>query len=108
MTGQGIPELLEMLALQAEVLELKANPLARARGTVLESEMHKGLGCVATILIQNGTLHHGDALVFERHWGKIKTMKDEHGNDLKEAGPSTPVEVTGLSGLPAAGIHSLS
>lgn len=102
-TGQGIPELLEMLALQAEVLELKANPLARARGTVLESEMHKGLGCVATILIQNGTLHHGDALVFERHWGKIKTMKDEHGNDLKEAGPSTPVEVTGLSGLPAAG-----
>lgn len=103
LTGQGIPELLEMLALQAEVLELKANPEMRARGTVLESELHKGLGNVATILVQNGTLHHGDALVFERDWGRVKTMHDEHGHLLQDAGPSTPVEVTGLSGLPSAG-----
>lgn len=102
-TGQGIPELLEMLALQAEVLELRANPFARARGTVLESELHKGLGCVATVLVQNGTLKRGDALVFESHWGRVKTMHDEYGVLLEEAGPSTPVEITGLSGLPAAG-----
>lgn len=102
-TGQGITELLEMLALQAEVLELKANPDTRARGTVLESELHKGLGNVATVLVQNGTLNHGDALVFERDWGRVKTMHDEHGNLLKEALPSTPVEITGLSGLPSAG-----
>lgn len=102
-TGAGIQELLEMLALQAEVMELKANPHSRARGTVLESELHKGMGCVATILVQNGTLRHGDAVVFERHYGRIKTMCDEHGHQLTEAGPSQPVEVTGLSGLPAAG-----
>ena len=103
MTGQGITELLEMLALQAEVLELRANPESRARGTVLESELHKGLGNVTTVLVQNGTLNHGDALVFERDWGRVKTMHDEHGNLLKHAGPSTPVEITGLSGLPSAG-----
>ncbi|MCC5831779.1 MAG: translation initiation factor IF-2 [Chlamydiales bacterium] len=102
-TGQGISDLLEMLALQAEVLELRANPEARARGTVLESELHKGLGNVTTVLVQNGTLHHGDALVFERDWGRVKTMHDEHGNLLKDAGPSTPIEITGLSGLPSAG-----
>ncbi len=102
-TGEGIPELLEMLALQAEVLELKANPETRARGTVLESELHKGLGNVTTVLVQNGTLNLGDALVFERDWGRVKTMHDEHGINLKDAGPSTPVEITGLSGLPAAG-----
>lgn len=102
-TGQGIPELLEMLALQAEVLNLKANPKARARGTVIESEMHKGLGQVATVLVQNGTLRLGDALVVDSLSGRIKTMRDEFGNNLKEAGPSTPVEITGLSGLPKAG-----
>ncbi len=102
-TKEGIPELLEMLALQAEVLELKANPKARARGTVLESELHKGLGNVTTVLIQNGTLNQGDALVFERDWGRVKTMHDEHGALLKQATPSTPVEITGLSGLPSAG-----
>lgn len=100
---EGIPELLEMLALQAEVLEIKANPKSRARGTVLESERHKGLGCVATVLVQNGTLNLGDALVFESHYGRVKTMHDEHGNNIKTAGPSTPVEITGLSGLPSAG-----
>jgi translation initiation factor IF-2 len=102
-TGQGIQELLEMLALQAEVLELRANPHTRARGTVLESEMHKGMGAVATVLIQNGTLKRGDALVFGQFWGRVKTMHNEFGRELQEAGPSTPVEITGMSGLPEAG-----
>lgn len=102
-TGEGIPELLEMLALQAEVLELRANPHTRARGTVLESEMHKGMGAVATVLVQNGTLKKGDAVVFGQSWGRIKTMHNEYRQELQEAGPSTPVEITGLSGLPEAG-----
>jgi translation initiation factor IF-2 len=102
-TKEGIRELLEMLALQAEVLELRANPTQRARGTVLESELHKGMGQVATILVQNGTLKKGDALVFERNWGRVRTMQDEHGKSIDEAPPSTPVEITGLSGLPKAG-----
>lgn len=102
-TGEGIQPLLEMLALQADVLELKANPQSRARGTVLESEMHKGMGSVATVLVQNGTLKRGDPLVFGRHWGRVKTMHDEYGRELQEAPPSTPVEITGLSGLPEAG-----
>jgi translation initiation factor IF-2 len=102
-TGEGVPQLLEMAALQAEVLELRANPSARARGSVLESEMHKGLGVVATVLVQNGTLRPGDSLVFEDQWGRVKTMRDEHGQDLLEAGPSTPISITGLSGLPQAG-----
>ncbi len=102
-TGEGVVQLLEMLALQAEILELKANPDFRARGTVLESEMHKGMGAVATVLVQNGTLHRGDALVFGQLWGRVKTMHDEYGNELQEAGPSTPVEITGLSGLAEAG-----
>lgn len=102
-TNEGIQQLLEMLALQAEVLELKANTHMRARGTVLESELHKGLGSVARVLVQNGTLSLGDPVVFERHWGKIKTMHDEHGKVLEKAGPSTPVEITGLSGIPKAG-----
>ncbi len=102
-TGTGIKELLEMLALQAEILELKANPHSRARGTVIESEMHKGMGPVATLLVQNGTLRLGDALVFGQNWARIKTMHDEKGKELTEAGPSTPVKITGLSGLPDAG-----
>lgn len=102
-TGAGIKELLEMLALQSEVLELKADPNERARGMVLESEMHKGMGSVATVLVQNGTLRMGDALVFEQFWGHVKTMHNEFGQNLTEAPPSTPVEITGLSGLPEAG-----
>lgn len=102
-TGEGIPQLLEMLALQAEVLELKADPTARARGSVLESEMHKGMGSIATVLVQNGTLRLGDALVFGEHWGRVKTMRNELRQELNEAGPSTPVEITGISGLPEAG-----
>lgn len=102
-TKQGIKELLEMLALQAEILELRANPKERARGSVIESEMHKGMGSVATVLVQNGTLRVGDSIVFSKDFGKIKTMKDENGKLLKEAGPATPVMITGLSGLPDAG-----
>jgi translation initiation factor IF-2 len=102
-TGEGIPQLLEMLALQAEVLELKADPKCRARGSVLESEMHKGMGAIATVLVQNGTLRCGDALVFGQLYGRVKTMYDEFNRELTEAGPSTPVEITGLSGLPEAG-----
>ena len=102
-TGSGIKELLEMLALQAEVLELTSNPSGRARGAVIESEMHKGLGAQATVLVQNGTLRLGDALVFDQHWGRVKTMHDEALREVKEAEPSTPVKITGLSGLPEAG-----
>lgn len=102
-TGAGIKELLEMLALQAEILELRANPDARARGTVIESEMHKGLGSVATILVQNGTLRIGDPIVFAQHYARVKTMQDEHGKNLTIAPPSTPIKITGLSGLPEAG-----
>lgn len=103
LTGEGIKELLEMLALQAEILELKANPQMRARGVVIESQMHKGLGAVATLLVQNGTLHLGDAIVFDQHWGRVKTMHDEYGKEMEEAPPSTPAKITGLSGLPEAG-----
>jgi translation initiation factor IF-2 len=102
-TGQGITELLEMIALQAEILELRANPNSRARGTVLESEMHKGLGAVATVLVQNGTLRKGDAIVFGHYSGRIKTMQDDHGLAIEVAGPSTPVKITGLSELALAG-----
>lgn len=102
-TREGINTLLEMLALQAEVLELKADPNKRARGRVLESEMHKGMGAVTTVLVQNGTLKLGDSLVFDQFWGRVKTMQDEYGRNIAEAGPSTPVAITGLSGLPEAG-----
>lgn len=102
-TGEGIPQLLEMLALQTEVLELKADPSARARGRVIESEMHKGMGATATVLVLNGTLHKGDAIVFDQFWGRVKTMKDDQGKDILEAPPSASVAITGLSGLPEAG-----
>lgn len=103
LTGEGLPALLEMLALQSEVLELKSNPTERARGTVLESEMHKGMGPCATILVQNGTLRLGDCLVLDQHWARVKTMRNEFGKNVAEAGPSTPVEITGMSGIPVAG-----
>lgn len=102
-TGEGINELLEMIALQAEILELRAAPSSRARGTILESEMHKGMGAVATVLVQNGTLRKGDAIVFGHFSGRVKTMQDEYGASIDEAGPSTPVKITGLSELALAG-----
>ncbi len=92
-----------MLALQSEMQELKANPDSRARGTVLESELHKGFGPVATVLVQNGTLRLGDAIVFEDIYARVKTMHDEHGKAVSFAGPSTPVKLTGMSGVPEAG-----
>ena len=103
LTGEGIDSLLEMLALQSEVLELKANPNARARGAIIETEMNKGLGAVATLLVQNGTLHLGDFLVFESSFAKVKSMRDEWGKDVIEAGPSSAVRIHGLSSLPSAG-----
>ncbi|MDJ0651831.1 MAG: translation initiation factor IF-2 [Simkaniaceae bacterium] len=102
-SGDGITALLEMLALQSEILELKANPDTRARGTVIESQMHKGFGSVATVLVQNGTLKLGDALVFQNLHARVKTMHDEHGKTVNSAGPATPVKITGLSGIPTAG-----
>lgn len=104
-TGQGLKELLEMIALQAEILELRANPKARARGTILESEMHKGMGAVATVLVQNGTLRKNDAIVFGSHFGRIKTMQDDFGASIESAGPSRPVKITGLSDLALAGFE---
>ncbi|HSX38607.1 MAG TPA: translation initiation factor IF-2 [Chlamydiales bacterium] len=103
LTNQGIHELLEMIALQAEILELRACPNTRARGTVLESEMHKGMGAVATVLVQNGTLRKGDAFVYGHFSGRIKTIHDDLGRLIDEAGPSTPVKITGLSKLAIAG-----
>ena len=102
-TGEGVSDLLELIALQSEVLELKANPNYRARGTVLESEIHKGLGNVATLIVQNGSLNLGDAVVFGRHYAKIKTMINDLGKTVQHATPSMPIEITGMSGLPEAG-----
>lgn len=102
-SGKGVDDLLEMIGLQAELLELKANPTSRARGVVVEVQMHKGLGPLATVLVQNGTLRKGDSLVFEDESGRVRNMRDEKGKEVDAAGPSTPVAITGLSGLPKAG-----
>lgn len=102
-TKEGINDLLEMLILQSELLELNANPNIRPRGKVIEAQLHKGFGSVATILVQNGTLKLGDALVIDHDWARIKTMHDETGKLIQTAPPSTPVKITGLSGVPSAG-----
>jgi translation initiation factor IF-2 len=99
----GLDELLEMLLLEAELLELKANPDRPAKGTVIEASLDKKKGAVATLLVQDGTLRAGDFLVAGLHYGKIRSMFDDRGRKLKEAAPSTPVEVLGLSGVPDAG-----
>jgi translation initiation factor IF-2 len=99
----GLDELLEMLLLEAELLELKANPDRSAKGTVIEASLDKKKGAVATLLVQDGTLRAGDFLVAGLHYGKIRSMFDDRGRKLKEATPSTPVEVLGLSGVPDAG-----
>ena len=102
-TGQGVDELLEKILLEAELLELKANPKKPASGTVVEAELDKGRGYVATILVQNGTLHVGDILLAGAHFGKVKAMFNHLGQKMKEAPPATPVLVLGLDGAPNAG-----
>ena len=102
-TGQGIEELLEKVLLEAELLELKANPDKAAQGTVVEAFLDKGRGYVSTILVQSGTLTVGDYILAGRHSGKVKAMHNEHGKELESAGPSTPVSILGLDGAPQAG-----
>lgn len=101
--GQGIPELLEKILLEAEMLELKANPNKMATGTVVEAFLDKGRGYVSTILVQNGTLKVGDYVLAGKNHGKVKAMHDERGRTVKEAGPSRPVSILGLDGAPTAG-----
>ncbi len=103
--GDGIKELLETVQTIADVLELKANPKKSATGTVIEARLDKGRGPVATILVQNGTLHHGDPVVVGACFGKIRRMTNEDGIEVKAAGPSTPVEIIGLNDVPLAGDH---
>lgn len=103
LTGDGIDELLEMVLLVAEVQELKANPDKRARGVVIEAELDKGRGAVATVLVQNGTLQVGDPVVAGNYFGKIRAMINDQGRRVKTAPPSTPVEILGLSDVPNAG-----
>ncbi len=103
LTGEGIDKLLETLLVISEVSELKANPNRYAIGTVIESRIDKHIGGVATILIQNGTLRLGDPVVVGTTYGKVRTLKSDQGKDIVEAGPSTPVEITGLNDNPAAG-----
>lgn len=102
-TGQGVPELLEKVLLEAELLELKANPSRMANGTVVEAFLDKGRGYVSTILVQGGTLRVGDFVLAGQHSGKVKAMHDERGHVIKEAGPATPVSILGLDGAPQAG-----
>jgi translation initiation factor IF-2 len=101
--GTGIPELLNNILLQAEILELKADPKRKARGRVIEAQLHKGRGAVATVLVQEGTLRVGEPIVIGQHSGKVRTLINDKGEYVKEAGPATPVEIQGLSGVPQAG-----
>ncbi len=100
---QGLDQLLEMVLLQAEVENFKANPEGKILGTVIESHVEQGKGSVATVIVQNGTLKVGDIMVAGSGYGRVKTLEDEHGKRLKHAGPSTPVQISGFSDLPEAG-----
>ncbi|MEL6170812.1 MAG: translation initiation factor IF-2, partial [Pseudomonadota bacterium] len=102
-TKQGLDELLDAIALQAEILELKANPDRSAEGAVIEAQLDVGRGPVATVLVQRGTLKQGDIFVVGEQYGKVRALIDDQGNRVKEAGPSVPVEVLGLNGTPEAG-----
>ncbi|WP_305967923.1 MULTISPECIES: translation initiation factor IF-2 [unclassified Mameliella] len=102
-TGQGLDELLEAIALQAEILELKANPNRAAEGAVIEAQLDVGRGPVATVLVQRGTLRQGDVFVVGEQYGKVRALINDKGDRVKEAGPSVPVEVLGLNGTPEAG-----
>jgi len=101
--GTGLDELLEAIALQAEILELKANPDRNAEGAVIEAQLDVGRGPVATVLVQRGTLRQGDIFVVGEQWGRVRAMENDKGERVKEAGPSVPVEVLGLNGTPEAG-----
>ncbi|MBO1510371.1 translation initiation factor IF-2 [Metabacillus bambusae] len=103
LTGQGLDDLLEMIILVTEVEELKANPSRRATGTVIEAQLDKGRGSVATLLVQNGTLRVGDPIVVGNTFGRVRAMVNDIGRRVKEAAPSTPVEITGLNDVPLAG-----
>jgi len=102
-TGHGLDTLLENIVLQAELLELKANPDRKAEGAVIEAQLDTGRGPVATVLVQKGTLRKGDIFVVGEQWGRVRAMVDDQGDRVEEAGPSTPVEVLGLNGTPEAG-----
>jgi len=102
-TGDGVPELLENLAVLAEVQELKANPARAARGAVIEARLDKGRGPIMTVLVQNGTLHKGDIIIAGTAVGRVRVMTNERGESLESAGPSVPVEITGMSEVPNAG-----
>ncbi|MFM2350048.1 MAG: hypothetical protein RIR04_1014 [Pseudomonadota bacterium] len=102
-TGKGIDNLLEAIALQAEILELRSNPNRQAAGAVIEAKLDSGRGPVATVLVQNGTLRKGDIFVVGQQWGKVRALINDKGETVTEAGPSVPVEVLGLSGTPHAG-----
>ena len=102
-TGAGINDLLERVVLEAEMLDLKANPNRRAKGAVVEARLDRGQGTVATLLVQNGTLKLGDVIIAGTSVGRVRTMRDDKGRNLKEAGPSMPVEITGLTDVPEAG-----
>lgn len=102
-SGQGIDELLEKVLLEAELLNLKANPDRAATGSIIEASLDKGRGYVATVMVQTGTLHIGDVMLAGAHYGRVKAMFDATGGKIKEAGPSTPVQVLGLDGAPQAG-----
>ena len=102
-TGAGVPELLQMILLQAEMLELKAQPNQPARGFVIEAQLEAGMGPTANLLVANGTLALGDAVLCGPHWGKVRALINDHGEKIKSAGPSTPVKCLGLSGVPEAG-----
>ncbi|RLC31285.1 MAG: translation initiation factor IF-2 [Deltaproteobacteria bacterium] len=102
-TGQGVDELLNLILLQAEMLELKANPKKAAKGTVIEAKLDKSKGPVATVLVKNGTLRPGDQFICGQYYGRVRAMNNHRGKTLKSAGPSVPVEVYGISGVPMAG-----
>jgi translation initiation factor IF-2 len=100
---QNLDKLIETIQLQAELLELTANPNRAAQGTVIEARLDRGRGVVATILVQRGTLRMGDIVICGSHWGRVRALLDDRGQNLDQAGPSTPVEITGLDGVPEAG-----
>jgi translation initiation factor IF-2 len=103
MKGTNLDKLLETILLQAELLELKANPNRTAEGTIIESQLDKGRGPVATVLVNRGTLHKGDIVVAGNEWGRVRALVNDLGNQVNDAGPSAPVEILGLSGAPSAG-----